>query len=268
MRSYRGYARGMFGQVHFRVCGPERSAVRPLMLCHQSPASHRQFDVVYPLLAQAGITAIGVDHPGFGNSDVPDRIPTIEDYADSVIGVLDELALPTADILGQHTGSMVAMEATLRHPERFRRLILNGPSPFTPDERRQWLDTLVARQKAWTIRRDGGHLQELWDRRVRASPGWSNVPAMHRHVVQMLIAGDTLWYGHHASLIYDQQARLREIKHPCLVLVNTGDAVYDVARRTFEIRPDFARHVLEGGTHDIVDEQPREWVGAVSNFLN
>jgi pimeloyl-ACP methyl ester carboxylesterase len=268
MINYRGYADGMFGQVHYRVCAPEEGVGRPLLLCHQSPASQRQFDPVYALLAAGGIMAIGVDHPGFGNSDVPDRVPTIEDYADSVVSVLDALELPQADILGQHTGSMVAMEATLRHPQRFRRLVLNGPSPFTPAERKQWIDTLVARQKAWTLRADGQHLQELWDRRVRASPGWTSIPAMHRHVVQMLIAGDTLWYGHHASLVYDQQARLAKISHPCLALLNTGDAVYEVARRTFEIRPDFKRVILQGGTHDIVDEQPREWSAAVINFLN
>lgn len=268
MFSYRGYASGMFGQVHFRVCAPARHEGRPLLLCHQSPASLRQFDPVYPLLAEAGIMAIGVDHPGFGNSDVPNRVPTIENYADSVVSVMDELELATADILGQHTGSMVAMEATIRHPQRFRRLILNGPSPFSPEERKQWLDTLVVRQKAWTLREDGHHLQEVWDRRVRASPGWTHLPAMHRHVVQMLIAGDTLWYGHHASLVYDQAARLSLVTHPCLVLVNSGDAVYPVARRTFDIRSDFQRHDLPGGTHDIVDEQPREWTAAVSDFLS
>jgi len=258
----------MFGQVHFRVCAPARGEGRPLLLCHQSPASLRQFDVVYPLLAQAGIMAIGVDHPGFGNSDVPNRVPTIEDYADSVVSVMDELGLESADILGQHTGSMVAMEATIRDPQRFRRLVLNGPSPFTADERRQWLDTLVARQKAWRVREDGHHLQEMWDRRVRASPGWTHLEAMHRHVVQMLIAGDTLWYGHHASLVYDQSTRLGLITHPCLALVNTGDAVYPVCRRTFDLRPDFLRHELPGGTHDIVDEQPQAWTAAVVGFLN
>jgi len=223
---------------------------------------------VYPLLAQAGFMTIGVDHPGFGNSDVPDTAPSIEDYADSVVDVMNELGIDVADILGQHTGSMVAMEASIRHPHRFRRLILNGPSPFTPDERREWLDTLVARQKAWTLRVDGHHLQEMWDRRVRASPGWTHLPAMHRHVVQMLIAGDTLWYGHHASLVYDQAARLALVAHPCLTLLNTGDAVYPVCRRTFDLRPDFFRHELQGGTHDIVDEQPREWTAAVTDFLN
>ena len=33
----------------------------PLILCPQSPMSSRQYDRVYPLLAEAGIRAIGID---------------------------------------------------------------------------------------------------------------------------------------------------------------------------------------------------------------
>lgn len=268
MKSHRGYARGKLGQVHYAVYGPDQGAGKPLLLCHQSPASLRQFDPVYALLADAGFMAVGVDNPGFGNSDVSDRPTTIEDFSDAVISVMDDLGLAQADILGQHTGSMVAMEATIRHPTRFRRLILNSPTPFSATERQNWIETVVARQKAWTPCASGEHLQQLWDRRVRATPGFTHTAAMHRMVVQMLVAGDTLWYGHNAASVYDQESRLALIRHPTLVLTNTGDAVYEVCRRVYNYRPDFTRVELAGGTHDIVDEQPAEWTAAVTRFLN
>ncbi len=267
MKTYRDYAAGAFGQVHFKVAEATYPAHLPLVLCHQSPSSLRQFDPVYALLAAAGVTAIGVDYPGFGNSDVPDRVPTIEDFADSTVHVLDKLGIARAHVLGQHTGSMVAMEAVLRHPQRFERLILNAPTPFDAQQRQQWLETLVARQRAWVLREDGQHLQQMWDRRVKITPGWTHLEAMHRHVLQMLIAGDTLWYGHNASLVYDQEGRLPAIRHPCLVLNNTGDALFELCCKALELRPDFAHVVLKGGTHDIVDEQPQAWTDAVVAFL-
>ncbi len=259
----REYCAGPFGLVHFRVCGTGR----PLVLCHQSPSSLRQFDAAYARLAAGGVMAIGIDAPGFGQSDVPPSPPRIEDYADTVIAVLDHLGLARADILGQHTGSMTAMEATLRHPARFRRLILNSPTPFSSGERREWLDTLVARQRAWTVKPDGSHLQELWARRVRVTPGWTDLAALHRNVLDMLIAGDHLWYGHHASLVYDQLENLARIAHPTLVLTNTGDALFPLCRSAHERRPDFSYLELQGGTHDIVDEQPDAWCAAVLGFL-
>lgn len=273
MDSYRGYARGAHGQVHFKVAGTAngsgaaQGARLPLVLCHQSPSSLRQFDAVYGPLAAAGYRSIGIDNPGFGYSDAPQAPPTIEDFADAVLAVLDELGVARAHILGQHTGSMVAMEATIRHPTRFGKLILNTPTPFNAEERSQWLDTLIARQKAWKVTADGRHLIEMWERRLRATPGWTDLSAMHRYVLQMLLAGDTLWYGHHASLVYDQLSRLNLIRRPCLVLNNTGD-FFELASRALQVRPDFALAVLEGGTHDIQDEQPHAWTDAVIQFLN
>lgn len=267
LRRY-GYAPGPFGQVHYQIWTADDAVSRPLVLCHQSPSSSEQFTAIYPLLVERGIAPIGVDTPGFGMSTVPDHPPTIEEYADSVTAVLDHLELETAHILGQHTGSMVAMEATLRHPARYRSLVLNTPTPFDERERAEWSAALTPRQRAWTPQRDGTHLQALWDRRCAASgAGWSNLPAMHREVVQMLRAGETLWYGHAASFVYDQLTRLAAITLPTLILTNTGDLTYKFARRAAERRPDFAYRELAGGTHDIVDEQPEAFTAAVAEFL-
>jgi pimeloyl-ACP methyl ester carboxylesterase len=262
------YAPGPFGQVHYQIWESSDAAPLPLVLCHQSPSSSEQFSAIYPLLCARGITAIGVDTPGFGMSSVPDHAPRIEEYADSVTAVLDHLGLASAHILGQHTGSMVAMEATLRHPGRYSSLVLNTPTPFDAKERAEWSAFLTPRQKAWHPKADGSHLQAMWERRLAASgPGWSHLPAMHREVVQMLRAGETLWYGHAASFVYDQLGRLAAISVPTLILTNTGDLTYRFARRAAERRPDFAYAELTGGTHDIIDEQPEAFTAAVASFL-
>jgi pimeloyl-ACP methyl ester carboxylesterase len=238
-----------------------------LVLCHQSPSSSEQFSAIYPLLAHRGIRAIGVDTPGFGQSTVPDHAPTIEEYADSITAVLDHLSVAHAHILGQHTGSMVAMEATLRHPTRYVSLILNTPTPFDETERAQWAQVLTPRQKAWKPLADGSHLQALWNRRCAASGAWTNLSAMHREVIQMLRAGDTLWYGHAASLTYDQLGRLGLVSLQAMILTNSGDLTFKFAQRAAQVRPDFEYVELAGGTHDIVDEQPEAYTEAVVKFI-
>jgi pimeloyl-ACP methyl ester carboxylesterase len=258
------YADGPHGQIHFQSWGTGT----PLLLCHQSPSSSEQFTAIYPLLAQRGIRAIGVDTPGYGMSSVPSAPPTIADYADALVAVLDRLGIARAFVLGQHTGSMTAMEATIRHPQRFAGLVLNSPTPFDLAERAQWKERITPRQKAWRPRADGGHLQELWDRRCAASgPAWNHVDAMHREVVQMLRAGPTLWYGHAASFEYDQLGRLPLVRVPTLILANSGDLTFPLVRRARELRPDFSYVELAGGTHDIVDEQPEAFSAAVADFV-
>lgn len=89
---------------------------------------------------------------------------------------------------------------------------------------------------------------------------------MHRGVVQMLLAGETEWYGHHAAFAHDIVEPIARITQPTLILTNTGDDIYQAVQRARELRPDFAYVELAGGTHDIVDEQPDAWCEAVARF--
>lgn len=232
-----------------------------------SPPPLRRCDYAPGPFGQVHFRAIGVDTPGFGMSTAPPHPPTIEEYADSISAVLDHLAIERAFILGQHTGSMIAMEATLRHPQRYAGLILHTPTPFDAQERAQWSSTLTPRQRAFRLKTDGSHLVELWNRRCAASGHWTHLAAMHREVIQMLRAGDTLWYGHAASFVYDQLGRLGSIRVPSLILTNSGDLTFPIAQRARERRPDFEYVELPGGTHDIVDEQPEAVSRAIEAFV-
>jgi pimeloyl-ACP methyl ester carboxylesterase len=134
----RGYADGPYGQVHYQDTGEGR----PLVLLHQAPMSARQYDSVYEKLAARGIRAIGVDMPGFGMSDATDFTPRIEDYATAIPAVLDHLGIDRADILGHHTGALVATEVALQFPDRIINLVMNGPVPLKDDERARFMKNL------------------------------------------------------------------------------------------------------------------------------
>ena len=83
---------------------------------------------------RSGIRAIGVDTPGFGESDPTPFVPTAEDWAAAIPAVLDHLGVARADVLGHHTGSMVAPEVALQFPDRVRRLgEFAGVCPRTRD---------------------------------------------------------------------------------------------------------------------------------------
>jgi len=81
------------------------------------------------------------------------------------------------------------------------------------------------------------------------------------------LPGDKIWYAHDAVINYHHEDAIPQIQHPCLVLANSGDAIYAMSQRTKEMRPDFAYIELEGGTIDIIDEQPEAWAEAVAGFL-
>jgi pimeloyl-ACP methyl ester carboxylesterase len=262
----KGYADGPFGQVHYRAIRPDGAAGEPLVLLHQTPCSSAMFAAAYPLLANAGHFVIGIDTPGFGQSDAPSRAPTIEDYASSVCAVLDHLGIAHAAVLGHHTGAVIAAQLAVDETSRVVALILNGVPLFTPDEAATYLDAIRA-APTLVPAPDGRHLLALWERRVQFTPGWSDLQAMHNGVVQMLICGDRGLEAYDAVFRYDMAAQLQRIRQPTLILTNTGEDLYLNSKRARELRPDFQFVELTGGTHDIVDEQPEAWCAAVIGFL-
>jgi pimeloyl-ACP methyl ester carboxylesterase len=212
------------------------------------------------------VRAIAVDIPGYGMSEVPDHPPTIAEYAGIVPALLDHLGLDSSSVLGHHTGALIVTDAALQFPARVDKVVLNGPLPLT-DEERTYFKSVMAAEKTWTRHWDGSHLVEQWAFRKNAQPEWTDLAAFHRHFIHGQLAGDTVWYAHEAVMAYHHEDSIPEIAQPCLILANTGDAIYAQSQRARAMRPDFDYTELEGGTIDILDEQPAAWAEAVSAFI-
>lgn len=261
MSSRRFYVDGHWGQVHGRMAGEGK----PLVLLHQSPISSLQFEPALALLAGHGFRAIALDTPGFGLSDPPPGPVTIPDYAAALTATLDALDLGPVHLLGHHTGAAIAANHAARWPQRVGKLILNGVPLFSAEEL-AFFRTFKFQPIAPAA--DGSHLTAAWNQRLAATPGWSDIDAMHRYVIDMLAIPERNHWGFLAALAYDISTDLAALTMPTLILTNSGEDLYAASRRAHALRPDaFAFMALEGGTHDIVDEQPAQWADAVARFL-
>jgi pimeloyl-ACP methyl ester carboxylesterase len=259
----RAYAEGPYGQVHFRDTGEGI----PLVLCHQAPQTSKQFTNVYEPLHRRGLRAIGVDTPGFGESDPTPFVPTVEDWAAAVPAVLDHLGIEKAHVLGHHTGGMVATEVALQFPGRVRKLIINGPLPMSEERRLKFLEGNEEREINFVYADDGSHLQQSFMGRHNMYGAGADPRTITRYTVEKFQGYAPFWTGHHAAFIYDHGAALKKIKQATLILTNTGDQIYENAQLARELRPDFAYKELAGGGIDIVDQMPEEWADAVAAFL-
>ena len=264
---HRDYADGPYGLVHFQDTGPVSGAGRPLVLCHQAPMSSRQFDTVYPFFAARGIRAIGVDTPGFGNSDPTDFVPTVEDWAAAIPAVLDHLGLDQVDVLGHHTGALVATEVALQFPDRVKNLILAGPLPLEDEERQGFLDFVDRAEINFEYKPDGSHLVDSFMSRFNAYGDGVDPQRITRYTIEKLMGRGPFWYGHYAAFKYNHNDAIPKIKHRTLILTNTGDQIYEHAKWTKRMRPDFDFVELQGGGIDIMDQQPDAWVDAIVSFL-
>ncbi len=261
----RGYARGPHGQVHYH--DNQGASAMPLLLLHQAPMSHRQFDAVYGPLKARGIRAIGIDMPGFGMSDPTPFVPKVADWASSVAAVLDHLRIRQADVLGHHTGALLATEVALQFPQRVRRVILNGPFPITESERAMFLADLQKTEIDFEYRADGTHLSESFVKRAKFYGPGADPRHITRIQVEKFMGFGPFWYGHNAAYRYDHASTLMSLKHPTLILTNTGDMAYPMAQRARQLRPDMAYVELQGGNVDIVDQATEAWSDAVKAFV-
>jgi pimeloyl-ACP methyl ester carboxylesterase len=262
-RIRRGYLDAPTGQVHYRRAAAVGG--QPLVLLHQSPLSSVQFEAVLPLLQARGHDAVALDMPGFGMSDAAPADASLDDYASILPAALDALGWPDASIVGHHTGAVVGAVFAAAQPARVRRLVLNG-FPLLTQAERDHFGTFYFGPKA--PQPDGRHLLTAWENRLRSTPGWTDLALMHRYTVEGLYRGDTNWRAFPLIIGADLGGLLQALQVPTLLLTNTGEDLYDATRRSRELRPAFFAYAeLQGGTHDIIDEQPGPWVDAVAAFL-
>jgi pimeloyl-ACP methyl ester carboxylesterase len=104
----------------------------PLLLLHGGLFDiDLQFGEVLPSLA-ADRQVIAADFQGHGRTNDIDRPLSSAGLASDVVGLLQHLDVPRADVFGFSVGGGVALGLAIRHPELVRKLIVSSVS-FHPD---------------------------------------------------------------------------------------------------------------------------------------
>jgi pimeloyl-ACP methyl ester carboxylesterase len=98
---------------------------QPVLFLHGWPDSWFTFSRVLPLLP-TGIRAVVPDQRGFGESDRPEGIYSIEQFAADVVALLDALSIERAAIVGHSFGSLVGRQVAISRPDRVSQLALIG----------------------------------------------------------------------------------------------------------------------------------------------
>jgi pimeloyl-ACP methyl ester carboxylesterase len=106
----------------------------PVLLLHGLGDEADTWRHVLPAL-QPCFRVIAPDLPGFGRSDQGKRKYSIPFFVDTVLGLLDCLALSRVTLVGHSNGALVAQEFALEHPERVERLVLISGSLVMKENR-------------------------------------------------------------------------------------------------------------------------------------
>ncbi len=178
-----------------------------------------------------GIRMIAMDSRGHGQTEPlgPVNETSLARFADDACGLLDYLQVAQAVVGGISMGAAVALNLTLRFPERVKGLVLSRPA---------WLDTANPRNAAWfgeiarLIREYGPHQGK---QRFRDSVMYQEILAESTDVAQSMLNQFDSQRAEETAIILDRlrgdtpcQAldELARIKVPTLVLANQQDPVH------------------------------------------
>ena len=102
-----------------------------VLFLHGTGQDHTIWVLPTRYFARHGRNVLAVDLPGHGRSG-GEPLDTIEALADWAIAVLDAAGLESTAIVGHSLGSLVAVAAAARHPDRVRAIALVGTTVPMP----------------------------------------------------------------------------------------------------------------------------------------
>jgi poly(3-hydroxyoctanoate) depolymerase len=220
-------------------------------------------------LAACGVQAISFDAPGVGESTPyrwPPRMPGI---ARTVERMLDALGYDRVHVLGVSLGGVIAQQLARQAPHRVRRLILAATGPGlggVPGSPRALLALATPRryyQPAYyrriAARVYGGAARRDPDALLHGSPArFTGRPTLSGYLGQ--IYAITGW----TSLPW-----LRTLPQPTLVLAGDDDPIVPLINGRILARciPHAQLHVIVGGGHLFLLEQPAETARLITTFL-
>jgi 3-oxoadipate enol-lactonase len=254
--------------VHYEVKG----SGTPIVFIHEAIADSRMWEPQWTSFA-GGHRLLRLDLAGFGNTPI-NRLPVT--HAQDVVGLLDELEISSASLVGASLGGRVALELAVARPDLVRALVLEDAGLPGVD----WSEVVRAYGAAEDEAVARGDLDaateinlRMWvdgPRRVAADIDpdvRAAVAEMQRRALELQAP---YWERLTEDLLVpDIAERLDEVQAPTLVLVGEEDVddMHVLAQRLTTEIPRAQLATIPGAAHLPSLEQPLAFDKLVLSFL-
>ncbi len=252
----------------------------PLVFVHGLSGSWPNWLEQLPVFADSH-RVIAMDLPGFGHSPMPHERITISGYARLLDGLLKELGIDTAAVVGNSMGGFTAAELAIAFPERVERLVLVSPAGLSTYRHPRGTralpalhrgERIVAAYTAWMASKS-----DIVTKRALLRNATLGLVTRHPGRLPAALAAEQLRgagkpgfiQGLEANLDYDFRHRLPEIACPTLIVWGDGDRVITVndAAVYAELIPGSRKVIYEDTGHMSQIERPDAFNALLREFL-
>jgi pimeloyl-ACP methyl ester carboxylesterase len=257
-----------FGQIHCRQAGASTSPA--IVALHINQQSSALFVELMRALAPS-TNIVAMDYPSHGMSDHVDGRPSITDYAECAVAVMDKLGARTFTSLGEATGAAVAVELGIRYPDRVEGVVMLN-CPYYSDQRQAEqahqslkVDLRPADASGFPLTRT---LEFVTTRDPTHAPLRPDQSWMDRINVAQIEVGRHRWQALDALHDYDIGAALQQLDRDALLLMGEHfhyTSQLETYRRL--LRKLVAAEVVAGARFGMAWEKAAEVATHVNRFL-
>jgi pimeloyl-ACP methyl ester carboxylesterase len=236
-----------------------------IVFLHGALHDHSVWTLLALWFAHHGFAVLAVDNPGHGRS-AGAPLPSIEAVADWSLALLDAAGVRQAAFVGHSAGSLVALEAAARAPDRATRLVLLAtayPMRVTPALLAMGRDTPLEAIELMNVHSHSS----LASKPAHPGPG-SWLHGGNRALMRRMQAGqaDTNLFVHDFSLCdrYDNGLQAAaKVTCPVTVVLGERDQM-NAPRNARELAAALkARVVMLPGGHALMQERPDDVLSAL-----
>jgi pimeloyl-ACP methyl ester carboxylesterase len=231
-----------------------------IMFIHGAGQDHSIWALPTRHFARHGRNVLAVDLPGHGRSGGA-PLTSVTEMADWAVGVMEAAGLSQAALGGHSLGSLAALAATARHPNRVRALALVATAvPMrvaetllqqARDDRHEAIEMLVSWGFTAAVPPDSESYKKAMRLMEQAAPGvlHADLQACNDYSEGLLHAAQVKCP---ARLILGEQDRLTPVR---------------CASKLGETLPHAQTVILEGAGHALLVERPKDVLQQLENFL-
>ena len=233
-----------------------------VVFVHGAGLDHSWFGLQSRYFGYHGWNVLALDLPAHGRSQGP-PIETIAGMADWILKVLDKLSIAKAVLVGHSMGSLVALEAAARRPERVEKIALIAVAyPMKVTE--QFLD--AARRNDFAA----FDMSTIWGHAAQVPLGANHNPGMWMY-------GDTLARLRRLApgVLHDDLKASNDyvfsgtVKCPVLFILGKRDVMTPPrsATQLKELLPNSRSVLIDASGHSLMAEAPDATLDALIGFL-